>query len=92
MNRIFYLPSFIKQLEKLRGDEAERVEEALTQFQRFVQSGEKEVGLGFKKIGPSHYEIRTDIHKRIAMKKYEDGFYLAIYGNHDDIEKFLSKQ
>ncbi len=91
MNRVFYLPSFLKQIEKLRGHEADEVEEALVTFQQFAQTGNKQEGLGFKKIGDACYEIRVNIRMRIAMKKRPEGYYLAIYGNHDEIEKFLRK-
>ena len=89
MSRFYFVPAFEKQLDKLYGQEASRVVEALIKFRRFLTTGEKTEGLGFKKIGPSHYEIRVDIHNRIGMKKIQDNYYVNVYGNHDDIERFL---
>ena len=92
MSRIFYLSSFVKQLEKLRGKEARAVQEALVAFDYFVKTGEKAHGLGFKKLASDQFEIRVDIRKRIVMKKIGEDYYLALYGNHEEIEHFLRKQ
>lgn len=92
MSRIFHLPSFSKQIEKLKGPESEAVEKALIQFYRFVKTGEKTEDLGFKKIASQFYEIRSGIRQRIAMRKHEGDYYLMIYGSHDDIQKFLKNR
>ncbi len=92
MSRIFYLPSFIKQLQKLRGQEAKSAEEALIAFDYFVRTGVKSIGLGFKKLAHDKFEIRVDIQKRMVMKKMGADYYLALYGNHNDIERFLKNQ
>ena len=76
MSRIFYLPSFIKQLRKLRGREARAVQEALIAFDHFEDK----------------FEIRIDLRKRIVMKQIESDYYLALYGDHADIEHFLRRQ
>lgn len=91
MSRIFYLPTFVKQIRALRGQEAKACEKALVHFQNFVQMGTKPEGLGFKKLAPDKFEIRVDLKKRIAMKKVNDDYYLALYGNHNDIERFLKR-
>ena len=92
MNRIFYLPALLKQLEKLRGKEADLAQKALSAFDHFVHTGEKTEGLGFKKIGSDKYEIRIDIRRRIVMKKIGRDYYLALYGDHASIEHFLKNQ
>lgn len=92
MSRILYLPSFVKQLRNLRGKEAEEVQKALLAFDHFVETGEKTEGLGFKKLAEDKFEIRVDIRKRIAMKKIGNDYYLALYGDHDAIERFLKRQ
>ena len=92
MSRVFYLPSFIKQTEKLRHPQAEQAEEALVQFHRFVRTGEKSEGLGFKKIAHDLYEIRVDLRTRIVMQKIGEDYYLALYGDHTAIERFLKRQ
>ncbi len=89
MSSIFYLPTFLKQLQKLRGKEAVLAEKALTAFHHFIQTGEKTEGLGFKKMGEDQYVIRVDIRSRIVMKKIGRGYYLALYGDHAAIERFL---
>ena len=89
MNRIFYLPSFVRQLQKLKGGEAQAAEEALISLDHFVRTGDKSTGLGFKKLASDKFEIRVDLKKRIVMKKIEEDYYLALYGNHDEIERFL---
>lgn len=68
------------------------MEEALVAFQHFVETGEKTLGLGFKKLTPDKFEIRVDLRKRIVMKKIEDDDYLAVYGDHAAIEHFLKRQ
>lgn len=92
MSRVFYLPSFLGQLRSLRGKEAEAAERALSAFDHFVETGEKREGLGFKKLAEDKFEIRVDIRKRIAMKKIGNDYYLALYGDHDAIERFLKRQ
>lgn len=89
MNRVFYLPSFLKQLQSLRGKEALAAEEALLSFQHFIESGEKTKGLGLKKLAGDKFEIRVDIRNRIIMKKIGRDYYLALYGDHAAIERFL---
>ena len=92
MSRIFYLPVFLKQLQKLRGKEAQAAEKALIAFDRFMETGERTEGLGFKKLAPDKFEIRVDLKKRVVMKKIGNDYYLALYGNHEDIERFLKRQ
>jgi len=92
MSRVFYLPTFLKQLQKLKGEEARMTEEALVAFDHFVQSGGKTEGLGFKKLAHDKFEIRVDLRKRIVMKKIGEDYYLAFYGNHDAVERFLRHQ
>ena len=92
MSRVFYLPTFLKQLQKLKGREAHKAEEALVAFDHFVQSGEKTEGLGFKKLSHDKFEIHVDLRKQIVMKKMGDGYYLALYGDHDEVERFLRRQ
>ena len=92
MSQVFYLPSFVKQLRELRGKEAEAAEKALIRFQHFSQTGEKPEGLGFKKLAEDKFEIRVDIRKRIVMKKIGSDYYLALYGDHNTIERFLKRQ
>ena len=91
MTRIFYLPGFIKQLQALQGKDAEAAEEAMIRFQHFIQIGEKAEGLGFKKLAEDKFEIRVDIRKRIVMKKIGRDYYLALYGDHAAIERFLKR-
>lgn len=92
MSRVFYLPSFIKQLQVLKGPEAKSAEKALTAFDHFARTGEKPEGLGFKKLSPDIFEIRVDIRKRILIKKIDADYYLALYGDHASIERFLKRQ
>lgn len=77
MSRIFYLPTFVNQLHKLKGKEIESVRDALIVFDRFVRTGEKSTGLEFKKLAADKFEIRTDIRNRIIMKKIGEDYYLA---------------
>lgn len=92
MSQIFYLPSFLRQLQDLRGKEARIAEKALVSFERFAQTGEKTEGLGFKKLAFDKFEIRAGLDKRIVMKKIENDYYLALYGDHAAIERFLRRQ
>lgn len=92
MSRIFYLPSLIKELRSLSGEEAQAAEKALVAFDRFIHTGGKAEGLGFKKLASDKYEIRTSLKKRIVMKKIGRDDYLALYGSHADIERFLKRQ
>lgn len=92
MSRIFYLDSFTRELQKLRGKEAEAAQEALIAFDHFVAAGEKTEGLGFKKLASDKFEIRVDLRKRIVMKKIDNDYYVALYGDHVAIERFLRRQ
>ncbi len=91
MSRIFYLPTFLKQIRALRGKEANACEKALIAFQNFIQIGTKPEGLGFKKLSSDQFEVRVDLKKRIMMKKIDDDYYLALYGDHAAIERFLKR-
>ena len=91
MSRIFYLPTFVKQIQALRGKDADACEKALVTFQEFIQTGTKSEGLGFKKLAFDKFEIRVDLKKRIVMKKINGDYYLAFYGSHADIERFLKR-
>ena len=90
--RIFYLPVFVKQIQKLRGKEAEKTEQTLLDFDRFINGGQKSAGLGFKKIGEDKFEIRVDLQKRIVMKKIGSDYYMAVYGDHSEVDRFLKRQ
>ena len=92
MSRIFYLPSFVRQLQELRGKESEAAEKALNAFEHFVQTGEKSEGLGFKKLSDDKFEIRVDLRKRIVMKRIKSDYFLALYGDHAAIERFLRRR
>lgn len=92
MSRIFYLPTFLKQIRGLHEKEAEACEKTLIAFQNFIQTGIKPAGLGFKKLSSNQFEVRVDLKKRIMMKKIDDSYYLALYGNHSAIERFLKRQ
>lgn len=91
MSRIYYLPTFVKQIRSLHGKEAESCEQALVAFQNFVNAGIKTEGLGFKKLSSDQFEIRIDLKKRIVMKKIGADYYLALYGDHTAIERFLKR-
>ena len=92
MSRIFYLPSFVKQLQKLRGEEQKAAEEALIAFNHFVKTGEKAAGLGYKKLAFDKFEIRVDLSNRMVMKKLGEDYFMAFYGDHASIERFLRRQ
>lgn len=92
MSRIYYLPSFAKQLRKLRDREAKAAEEALVAFDHFVRTGEKTIGLGLKKLASDKFEIRVDLKNRIVMKKIGEDYFIALYGDHASIERFLRRQ
>lgn len=92
MSRIFYLPTLLRQLEKIKGKEADLAQKALIAFDHFVRTGEKTEGLGFKKLTGDKYEIRAGIRHRVIMKKIGQDYYLALYGDHAAIERFLKNQ
>lgn len=92
MSRVFYLPAFLKQIQKLRGQEARFAEKSLLAFDHFIRTGEMNAGLGFKKLTMDKFEIRVDLKNRIVMKKIGIDHYLALYGNHDEIERLLKRQ
>lgn len=74
------------------GKEAKSAEKVLISFEHFVRTGEKTEGLGFKKLAFDKFEIRAGLDKRIVMKKIENDYYLALYGDHAAIERFLRRQ
>ena len=85
------LPSFKRSVSKIKGKEKEALIQTLDDLRIFLGSEQKTQGLGFKKLRKNIYEIRVDIDKRIVAAFLKDTFYLAFYGNHDDIERFLKR-
>lgn len=86
------LPSFRRSTSKISGKDRENIIQAIEDFMVFVETGDKRVGLGFKKLRKDLYEFRVDLQKRIVVVIEGNICYLAYYGNHDEIERFLRNQ
>ncbi len=85
------LPSFARSVSKIKGKEKELLIETLDELRIYLSSAQKTPGLGFKKLRKDLYEIRVDIDMRIVAVYQKGAFFLAFYGNHDDIERFLRR-
>lgn len=86
------LPSFKRATCKISGKYRDNIIQAIEDFRIFIKTMDKRVGLGLKKLRGNLYEFRVDIQNRIVVAFEGDTYYLAYYGNHDDIERFLRKQ
>ena len=82
---------FKRQLKKLPPSDREKTSNTLKNFLKLLHEGPVPTGLGFKKIGDKHYEIRVNIRLRILMKAENDTLTCHVIGNHDDIENYLKK-
>jgi mRNA-degrading endonuclease RelE of RelBE toxin-antitoxin system len=82
---------FKRQLKKLPSAGQDKVIEALKNLRVHLEKGKIPAGLGFKKINGDKYEIRADIHLRIAMKLEKDTLVCHVVGNHDEIRKYLKE-
>lgn len=87
-----FLPSFRRSICKVLGKDREDIIQAIEDFRVFIETGNKGAGLGFKKLRRNLYEFRVDLQKRIVVVFEGNTYYLAYYGNHDEIERFLSNQ
>jgi len=82
---------FQKTFKKLAPFDQQKTKDSLKNFLTLLQSGEFSQGVGFKKIGPHHYEIRVDIRIRILMILEGSTFVCHLVGNHGDIHRFLKR-
>lgn len=86
------LPSFKRSVCKISGRDRDSIIQAIEDFRIFIETGDRRLGLGFKKLKGNLYEFRVDIQNRIVVTFEGNTYYLAYYGNHDDIERFLRRQ
>ena len=90
MKKVAVLPCFERDVKKFTHQKKEKLKEALTAFNRYLQTGEHPHGLRFKKIGPDNFEFRIDLSLRVVMKQEDNIYYLVCAGNHEDVKRYLS--
>ena len=91
MRHVQALPSFLRTVKRLNRNEKDRLNSALKTFAQFLISGEAPYGFRLKKLKYNIFEFRIDIKSRVLVKIEEEICYLIIYGNHDEIRKYLKK-
>jgi len=81
--------SFNRSYKKLTSTEQKLVDTAIFKLKDFFGSGEKQAGLGVKKLRWNFWEIRAAIKIRILFTLENDIVSFVIAGNHDDVVKYL---
>ena len=89
MSHIVPLPSFERSIRQITKGDRRKIVSALEKFNRFLETGDINPGLGLKKVNHDKYELRADIRLRIIMKKLNNDYYLVLVGNHDDVVRYL---
>lgn len=89
MKKIFILPSFERSVKRLSRQDKEQLTESLEIFNTYLLTGEAPFGFRFKKINHDKYEFRINIKLRVIIKMTNNGIYLVLAGNHEDVKRYL---
>lgn len=89
MKKAVPLPSFERDVKKFTHHEKEKLKEALSAFNKFLQTGEHSYGFRFKKIDHDKFEFRIDLSMRVVTKREGHIYYLVCAGSHEAIRQYL---
>jgi len=70
----------------------ELVHKTLSQLTDYLATGHAPVGLGMTKLGPGVFEVRAGLALRIVYIEEGPKAFLALLGNHDEVQRFLRRQ
>ena len=87
--RYSYQPSFLEATRGLSKDQATKLLKAIEKFQRAMDSREWPRGLEITHLRSEYFEFRVSIHFRVIYHRSEDLIRYVLYGNHDQVRRFL---
>ena len=87
--RYTYQPSFLAATERLSRTETTRLLKAIEKFQTAIEARQWPRGLGLTHLRDDFFEFRVDIHARVVYRRSLDMVPYVLYGNHDEIRRFL---
>ena len=87
--RYAYQPSFLDGTRRLSATQATQLLQAITKFQQAVEAGRWPQGLGLTHLRGSYFEFRVDMHLRVIYRRRDDLIQYVLYGNHDQVRRFL---
>jgi len=89
--KVRFLRSFDESKERLENAVQEKVETSMDSLLSFFETGEKQKGLGLKKLRNPFWEIRAGIRTRVLFSLENDILTFIVVGNHDEIRRFLRR-
>lgn len=87
--KYFALRSFTKKFDSYPKHEQELVVLTIEKIKDYMETNQAPYGLRVKKLSAHLYEVRINIHLRIAYFRENDVVKLFCLGNHDDISRCL---
>lgn len=88
--RYVYQPSFLETTRRLSPTQAATLLKAVEKFQHAMENRQWPHGLGITHLREDYFEFRVDIHSRVIYRRQSDIVQYVLYGNHDQIRRFLS--
>lgn len=89
--RYAYQPSFLAATRHLPAAQAAQLLQAIERFQQAVESGQWSKGFGLTHLRNAYFEFRVDRHLRVIYRRHDDVIQYVLYGNHDQVRRFLGK-
>lgn len=89
MKKLFILSSFERSVKSLTAEQKELLGKGLESFNQYLLTGQSSYGFRLKKINHDKYEFRINIRLRIILKKDDDGYYLVLVGDHNEVRRYL---
>ena len=87
--RFAYQPSFLETTRRLSHPQTSKLLKATEKFQVAIESRQWPQGLGITHLRNEYFEFRVDIHMRVLYRRSDDLIQYVLYGNHDQIRRFL---
>jgi hypothetical protein len=87
--RYAYQPSFLATTRNLSRAEATKLLKAVEKFQAAMEHQQWPKGLGITHLRGAYFEFRVDIHTRVMYRRSRGLIQYILYGNHDDVRRFL---
>ncbi|MBI1977069.1 MAG: hypothetical protein HYS56_06145 [Candidatus Omnitrophica bacterium] len=88
--QVDFLRSFDRSQSALSLEKHEKVKETVIKIIRLAHRDyQASHGLRVKKLTPSIFEARVDIHLRLVFELKHDRLIFILIGNHDDIKRYL---
>ena len=87
--RYAYQPSFLAATRYLSAVQAAKLLKAVEKCQQAVEGGQWPKGLGLTHVRGAYFEFRVDLHIRVVYRRHDDLIQYVLYGNHDQVRRFL---